>query len=680
MRKLCLAVLMAALAVWGFFAVACAEAEETAEEADWTVMFYMCGSDLESKYGLGTYSMLEIESSSVPSWWYGVDESGRSYSVEYDNPKINITVETGGSSRWQEEDKTGRSLTQPVSEKYLQRYAAGEDLEENLFWPTLILQEELPLDSMCKQETLSDFIQWSVAKYPAKRYALVLWDHGGGSRTGLLTDELFDNDIMYLSELKDALEAQDVYFEIVAIDACLMSSLETAQALQARAHYMVASEEVASGQASAFEGWLSELYINPDCDGAHLGRVFCDIMQKKIAEMDDNQAEALYTYSVVDLSGIDAVSEYFDRMFEAIGALYESMPDAFCGCAEAIWKSEAYGMGESDMYDLNSFLFNQSENTYIPQDVRNGLANALSDAVIYTVKGIARSRSGGLSFCCAPVMDKEDLEIYANNCHSAPYLAFLDALNPDWEAPDWVYEKTRRLTPVSDISEYAYNMELSERDGEPVLIVDNDLAVYECNYKLYLLNEDTGERIGLADGDYTANEVLDEAIEYSMAINGSWPAIDSQLCSLQGLGIVGGVPLYNVPVQIGDTVYYLRMGLESKSDPETYDMYSYYEVYGLWEGYDADTDMPNRNIVSLMQMQGREYELLYPIHLEEQDARKRYHNSTMLNMFRQLEVEVSPLPTGTYYLEYTVTDIFGREQSTSLIKLNWDGSAFSVEE
>ena len=32
---------------------------------------------------------------------------------------------------------------------------------------------------MDNADTLIDFINWGITKYPAKRYGLVLWDHGG---------------------------------------------------------------------------------------------------------------------------------------------------------------------------------------------------------------------------------------------------------------------------------------------------------------------------------------------------------------------------------------------------------------------------------------------------------------------------------------------------------------------
>ena len=57
-RLLFLAAALFLTAVLWFPEKAPAEAEQ--KPAQWTVMFYMCGSDLESKYGYATENLKEI--------------------------------------------------------------------------------------------------------------------------------------------------------------------------------------------------------------------------------------------------------------------------------------------------------------------------------------------------------------------------------------------------------------------------------------------------------------------------------------------------------------------------------------------------------------------------------------------------------------------------------------------
>ena len=139
-----------------------APAEITPEKpAAWTVMIYLCGTDLESEGGMATEN-LKMIADTVP------------------DKAVNVLIQTGGTKSWQAEDAVGID----IAEDRLQRWT----WDENGF--TLVDEEELA--SMAKYTTLSDFIQWGAKYYPAEKYMLNLWDHGGGSASGLIADELHD--------------------------------------------------------------------------------------------------------------------------------------------------------------------------------------------------------------------------------------------------------------------------------------------------------------------------------------------------------------------------------------------------------------------------------------------------------------------------------------------------------
>ena len=44
------------------------------------------------------------------------------------------------------------------------------------------IEQRLPELDMGSAETLSEFIEWAMASYPAERYCLVIWNHGTGWR------------------------------------------------------------------------------------------------------------------------------------------------------------------------------------------------------------------------------------------------------------------------------------------------------------------------------------------------------------------------------------------------------------------------------------------------------------------------------------------------------------------
>ena len=102
----------------------------------------------------------------------------------------NVIVETGGASAWQ---------NQIVKSGTNQRFRVKQGGLETL-------DAKVGKRSMVDPDTLSDFIQFSAREYPADRYMLILWDHGGGSLTAYGYDELFPGDSMSLDEINDGAE------------------------------------------------------------------------------------------------------------------------------------------------------------------------------------------------------------------------------------------------------------------------------------------------------------------------------------------------------------------------------------------------------------------------------------------------------------------------------------------
>ncbi len=74
-------------------------------------------------------------------------------------------------------------------------------------------------------EVLRDFVRWTRAHYPAQRYALVFYSHGGGF--AWCPDNESGDDELYVAEVTDVLEARDSV-DLVVFDVCLMAGVENA--------------------------------------------------------------------------------------------------------------------------------------------------------------------------------------------------------------------------------------------------------------------------------------------------------------------------------------------------------------------------------------------------------------------------------------------------------------------
>jgi hypothetical protein len=241
---------------------------------DTVVLIYMVGSNLESENSLGTTDLHEIGEAIKAS---GAKDSG-----------VKILVETGGSKKWADDFD--------INPDKLQRFEVLAD--------ELSLKEELELSNMSKPETLADFLNWGVNAYPADRYDLILWNHGGGSILGFGADEQFSGYMMRLQNLKKAFEAVDCHFDFIGFDACLMGTVETAYTLSPFADYLVASEEMEPGNGWYYTNWVKMLLDDPKTAPEKLGKQIIDDFASSNEKAGDN-----YTLSLIDLKKSGKVYE-----------------------------------------------------------------------------------------------------------------------------------------------------------------------------------------------------------------------------------------------------------------------------------------------------------------------------------------------------------------------------------
>jgi hypothetical protein len=189
-----------------------------------TIMVYMCGTDLESRSGMGTSDLQEMLNASF----------GRN---------INLLIYTGGCKAW-------KNSAVSSSDNQIWQVRDGK---------LVCLQKDLGSVSMTDPGTLAGYIQWCAKNYPASRYELILWDHGGGSVSGYGYDEKFaSSGSMSLAGLDSALSAADVKFDFIGFDACLMATVETALTMSQYADYLIASEETEPGVGWYYTDWLTD--------------------------------------------------------------------------------------------------------------------------------------------------------------------------------------------------------------------------------------------------------------------------------------------------------------------------------------------------------------------------------------------------------------------------------------
>lgn len=229
-----------------------------------TVMVYLCGSDLESEHGMATADLNEM------------------LHADLNDDQINIIVETGGAKKWN---------NSVVSAKTNQRYrVTSRGLE--------ILDRDVGKRSMVDPSTLVDFIKFCAKNYPANRYMLIFWDHGGGSISGYGYDQN-NKGTMTLDKINSALKNGGVQFDFVGFDACLMGTLETAVVTEPYADYLIASEEAEPGCGWYYTNWLTKLSKNPSIGTVELSKTLIDDFNNVCKK---NYPGCNTTLSIVDLA------------------------------------------------------------------------------------------------------------------------------------------------------------------------------------------------------------------------------------------------------------------------------------------------------------------------------------------------------------------------------------------
>ena len=316
--------------------------------------------------------------------------------------KVNLLIETGGAKSWQAEEKVGID----IASDRLQRWRYSED--------GFTLEDEQISANMARYSTLSDFIRWGAENYPAKKNMLVLWDHGGGSSSGLIVDELYDEALMSLDGLEQALKSAGTHFDLVMTDACLMASLETAQAVQPYADYFLASEEMLPGQGTNYTEWMQAMYDEPECDVVRVGKNVCNATQIMYAEQDYSTEINGLTFSLIDLSRIGMVAEAFESfMKEAVGLLND--PVAFGTYVNAVSNTERYSFRTMwDLYDLARRAMRGG----ISKETALKLENAVDDAVVFNIRGSYHPYSHGLSVYLCYNGDRAELDRLVRNCRN----------------------------------------------------------------------------------------------------------------------------------------------------------------------------------------------------------------------------------------------------------------------
>ena len=111
---------------------------------------------------------------------------------------------------------------------------------------------------MGSPQTLIDFVNWARGAYPAKHYALFMWDHGWGWWPGNTMEDDTSNDYLDMDELRDALQTLGGV-DMVGWDTCLGQTIEVEAQLRGFAKAVAGSEDSIGYSGFAYDYLLPSI-------------------------------------------------------------------------------------------------------------------------------------------------------------------------------------------------------------------------------------------------------------------------------------------------------------------------------------------------------------------------------------------------------------------------------------
>lgn len=447
-------------------------AQQSQTMAQWTVMVHVAADNNLEIAGLSDINEMEAVGSS---------------------PEVNIVAQIDRSEEYTDWDGDWTET---------RRYYIQQDNNPDFITSPVI--ENLGEVNTGAAESVSDFAIWAIENYPAEKYMLVMWDHGG-AWISQSSDEDTGDDIDLLEfqgaleQIRDTTGVQE--FEVIGFDMCLMGQLEVYQTVAPFARYGIGSEENEPG-AGWFYVFLDELVQDPSMDGAALSRHVIDYFMYFLEEVIGDQD--VYGLSSVDLDQIGALTSAVDDFSAAVAV----NPNAVLSpIADARNNTISYGgfndpqvqdfWSSVDLYEFAGLLTAVSQSQEV-NAAAEGIMSAVEQFVIYEdhVQALEGSHGVSIYFPINPKIFNYFTDRYAVEVSPAmdQWYQFLNVFHGT---------ATEVVTnaPTVDIVG-VYPDVASIHDPAVVLLDISGRDILAVNYAVaYFINDDPDQRIVL-DFDY----------------------------------------------------------------------------------------------------------------------------------------------------------------------------------
>ena len=178
--------------------------------------------------------------------------------------------------------------------------------------------------NMGSAATLDDFIDFVKDRYDSENYALVLWNHGGGVRSGerslpdsrtICWDDSSGGDVLYSGEIRNMVGDENSV-DLLAMDACLMGMLEVAYQFRPSNSKFSAEAMAFSPATEQGDGYEYNLLLPQLITGRTISQLTANTFADEIVDAYRAAFSAVSgeTQTAVDLTKIAAVKGAVDDL------------------------------------------------------------------------------------------------------------------------------------------------------------------------------------------------------------------------------------------------------------------------------------------------------------------------------------------------------------------------------
>lgn len=222
-------------------------------------------------------------------------------------------------------------------------------------------------------DALNDFIVWTMANFPADRYAMVIAGHGQGWKGTMIFG---DENHLTMAELSSGLGALGRRFDVIFFYSCLMGEIEVGHQLSEQASMMVASEEI-TWTVFPWRDFLDRLKNNA---GWNAGQ-FADRAAQDFATVLA-RTNGGYTIASVDLAGLSGT----------LSPRVDTFAASLITDVEAIHAHDT--VGDNGQIDIKRNVLQRAED-FVDSNYKD----------LYHIASLARGRPLAAAAVAQPIMD-----------------------------------------------------------------------------------------------------------------------------------------------------------------------------------------------------------------------------------------------------------------------------------